>query len=91
MSFLTILDVLNFDLSKFEQFSSPKYTKNSKFRVSEIAKNDIFDPFEFPKISFHVNISRGKMIKFQQCHALTSHFESFWSIVHCIPLFCNNL
>ena len=23
------------------------------------------------------------MIKFQQSQALTSHFESFWSIVHC--------
>ena len=34
MSFLTISEVLNFDFSKFEQLSSSKFTKNSKFRVS---------------------------------------------------------
>ena len=54
MSFLAILEVLNFDYSKFEQLSSPNFTKNSKFRNSEIAKNDIFGPFEFTKIWFHV-------------------------------------
>ena len=27
MSFLAILEILNFDLSTFEQFSSPKFTK----------------------------------------------------------------
>ena len=47
MSFLAILEVLNFDFSKFEQLSSPKFTENSKFKVSEIAKNDVFGPFEF--------------------------------------------
>ena len=46
-SFSAILEVLNLDFSKFEQFSSPKFTKDSKFRVSKIAKNDIFGPFEF--------------------------------------------
>ena len=40
--------------SKFEQLSSPKFTKNSKFIVSEIAKNDISGPFESTKIGFHV-------------------------------------
>ena len=53
MSFLAILEFLNFDFSKFEQLSSPTFTKNSKFRVSN-ALNDIFGPFEFPKIWFHV-------------------------------------
>ena len=33
MSFLAILEVLNFDFIKFEQLSSAKFTKNSKFRV----------------------------------------------------------
>ena len=56
MSFLAILDILNFDFSKFEQLSSPKCTKNSKFWVSEIAKNDIFRPFECTKIWFHVKL-----------------------------------
>ena len=39
---------------KFEQLSSSKFTKNSKFRVSKIARNDIFGPFEFTKIGIHV-------------------------------------
>ena len=51
---LVFLEVLNFDFSKFEQLSSPKFTKNSKFRVSKIAINDIFRPFEFTKTGFHV-------------------------------------
>ena len=33
MSFLAILEVLNFDSSKFEQLSSLKFTKNSKFSL----------------------------------------------------------
>ena len=49
---------VNFDyfrgFSNFEQLSSPKFTKNLKFRVSETAKNDISGPFEFTKIWFHV-------------------------------------
>ena len=49
-SFLAILEVLNFDFSKFEQLSSPKFTKNSKFRVYEIGKNDTFRPIESPII-----------------------------------------
>ena len=53
MSFLAILEVLNFDFSKFEQLSSPK-------RIG------------------------SKMIKFQQSHALTLHFDSFRSIVQTI-------
>ena len=54
MSFLAILEVLNFDFSQFQQLSSPKFTKNSKFGVSKIAKNYIFGLTEFPKIGFHV-------------------------------------
>ena len=33
------------------------------------------------KFDFTQNQSGGKIIKFQQSHALTSYFESFWSIV----------
>ena len=50
-------------------------------KTSKIAKNDIFGPFEFAKIWFHVKSERRLMIKSQQSQALTSHFESFWSIV----------
>ena len=81
MSFLAIWKVLNFDCSKFEQLSSPKFTK---FQSSEskIAKKDIFGLFEFAKIWFYTNWSGGEINKFPQSQALTSHFESFWSIVH---------
>ena len=50
MSFMAILEVLNFDFSKFEQLSSPKFTKNSKFWASKFANNGIFGQFEFTKI-----------------------------------------
>ena len=53
----------------------------SKLRISKIAKNDIFGLFEFVKIDFSQNQRGGKIIYFQQSQALTSHFESFWSIV----------
>ena len=43
--FLATLEVLDLDFSKFEQLLSPKFTKISKFRVSKIAKNDIFGLF----------------------------------------------
>ena len=39
-SFSAILEVLNFDFSKFEQFSSPKFTKNSN------------QSLKFPKMTF---------------------------------------
>ena len=52
MSFLAISEVLNFDFGRFEQLSRLKNNKNSKFRVSKIAKNDIFGPFDFAKIAF---------------------------------------
>ena len=53
MLFLAILEVLNFDFSKFEQLSSPKFTQIQS-SVSNIAKNDIFGLLEFAKIWFYV-------------------------------------
>ena len=53
ISFVAIFEILNFDLRKFEQLSIPKFTKNSKFRASEIAKNDTFGPIESTKIWYH--------------------------------------
>ena len=40
------------------------------------------------KFDFMQNLSCGKMIKLQQSQALTSHFESFWSIVHYLGFDC---
>ena len=39
------------------------------------------DCLNSPKFDFTQNQNGGKMIKFQQSQALTSHFESFLSIV----------
>ena len=39
------------------------------------------DCLNSPKCDFTQIWSGGKLIKFQQSQALTSHFESFWSIV----------
>ena len=53
MSFLAILEVLNFDFKYIWATFKAQIYQNSKFRVSKIAKNDIFRPFEFDKIGFH--------------------------------------
>ena len=39
---LTILEVLNFDLSKFEQLSSPKFTKIQSLETLKLPKMAIF-------------------------------------------------
>ena len=54
----------------------------SKFRTSKIGKNNIFGLFEFTKIGFHAKSEWQQNYQIQQSQALTSHFESFWSIVH---------
>ena len=39
------------------------------------------DRLNLSKFDFTQNWGGGTIIKFQQSQALTSHFESFWSIV----------
>ena len=53
MSFSAILEVMILILVNLSNFQVPNLTKiqNSAF---EITKNDIFRPFEFTKIWFHV-------------------------------------
>ena len=67
--------------SKFEQLSSPKFTKILSSESLKLAKMTFLDHLNLLKCDFMQNQSGGKMIKFQQSPALTSHFESFWSIV----------
>ena len=43
----------------------------------------LFDHLNSPKFDSTQNRSDGKIIRFRQTQALTSHFESFWSIVIC--------
>ena len=52
MSFLAILEGLNFDFGKFQQLSSPKFTKDSKSRVSKIAKITFLDRLNLPELDF---------------------------------------
>ena len=61
----------------------------SKFRTSNIAKNDNFWTSKTLEIDFTQNLRCGKIIKFQQSDALTSDFESFWSIVSWFLHTCN--
>ena len=44
------------------------------------------DRLNSPEFDFTQNLSGGKIIKCQQSKASTSHFESFWSIVLCVPV-----
>ena len=50
ISFLTLLEVLNFDFIKFEPFLKSEIYQNSKFRVSEIVKMAIFEIQILPKL-----------------------------------------
>ena len=70
-----------FDFSKFEQLSSPKFTKIQNSESLKLPKMTFIDRLSSPKLDITQNRSGGKMIKFQQSQALTSHFERFWSIV----------
>ena len=79
---MAILEVLNFGFSQFEQFSSPKFTKIQSSEVLKLAKMTFLECLNLPKFDFTKNWSGGKIIKFQQSQAITSHFESFWSVVH---------
>ena len=56
MSFLAILETLNFELWYFGTWKLLKLTKNQNAEPpeSKIAKSDISGQFEFTKIGFHV-------------------------------------
>ena len=79
---MAILDGLNFDFSKFEQLSSPKFTKIQSSEPLKLPKMTFLDLLNSPKLDFTSNQSGDKIIKYQQSQALTSHFESFWSILY---------
>ena len=79
ISFLAIVEVLNFDfLSKFQVPNWPKFQSLEHLKLPNMT---FLDRLCSTKFDFPLNQSGGNMIKFQQSQALTSHFESFWSIV----------
>ena len=73
--------VLNFDFRKVEKLSSPKFTKIQSSESLKLPKMTFLDRLNVPKFGITQNWSGGKIIKYQQSQALTSHFESFRSIV----------
>ena len=81
MLILTIVEVLDFDFSEFEQLSSTKFTKIQSSESPKLPKMTFLDHLNSPKFDFTQKRSGGKIVKFQQNQAVTSHFESFWSIV----------
>ena len=52
MSFLAILEVLNFDFSKFEQLSRPKFNKIQSSESLKLPKMTFLDPLKSPKFDF---------------------------------------
>ena len=81
VSFLALLEVLKFNFSKFEQFFKAQIYQNSKFSIFKNAKMTFLDRLNSQKFDFTQNWNGCESIKYQQSPALTSHFESFWSIV----------
>ena len=66
MSFVAILEVLNFDFRKFEQLSSPKYTKIPSSATLKLPQMTFFDRLNSPKFNFTLNWSGSKDIKFNK-------------------------
>ena len=61
--------------------------KNQNSEPLKLAKMTFLDSLISPKIDLTWDLIGGKVIRFQQNHALTTHFESFWSIVHWKAIF----
>ena len=64
MSLLPISETLNFGFLVNLGLESCSNLLKSKFRASEIAKNDNFGHVNSPKFDFTKNLSGGKMMKF---------------------------
>ena len=67
--------------SKFDHFSSAKVTKIQSSESLKLPKMSFLDRLNSPKMDFTQIMSAGKIVKFRHSQNLTSHFESFWSIV----------
>ena len=55
---------------------------NQNSELLKLPQMTFLERLNLPKFDFTQNLSGSKMIKIQQSQALTSHFESFWSIVY---------
>jgi len=52
MSFLAILEVLDFDFGKSKQLSSPKFTKIQSPESAKLPKTTFLDHLNLPKFDF---------------------------------------
>ena len=71
MSFLPILEVLNFDFSKFGTWKLLEITENQNSEPLKWPKMTFLDCLSSPKFDFTWNRKGSKIIKFQQCQAWT--------------------
>ena len=75
------------NLVHLNNFQVPKFPKIKNSESLKLPKMTFLDRLNSPKLDFTKNQSGGKIIKFRQSQALTSHFESFWSIVQILLLY----
>ena len=83
----TNLQALHFDFRKFDQFLESQIFPKFKFQWPKNGKKRQFLRFIFCQNWFHTKLSGYFWIFI--IWALTSHFEKFWSIVHCVLLTSN--
>ena len=84
MSFLALLEILNFSFSKFEPFPKSFIYQNSNFRVSKVVKKAIFEIQILQKLISHkIGIGWHAMaIKFLNFHTVGLTFTFFKFLEH---------
>ena len=80
--FLAILESHKFQFGEFWTWKLLKFTKNQNSEPLTLPKMTFLKCFNSP-FNFKQKWSGSRIIQFWQTQALTSHFESFWSIVPC--------
>ena len=73
----------NFIFGNFRDSKPWKLVNSGVESCSKLPKITFLELLNSPKFDFTQSQGGSKIIKYQQSQALTSHFESFWSIVLC--------
>ena len=71
--FLFLVNLSNFQVPNLPNIQSSESLK--------LPRMTFLDHLNLTKLGFTENLTGGKIIKCQQSQTLTSHFESFWTIV----------
>ena len=85
MAFFTTSETLNFKIWSIWDLTEAQIYLKYNSEPLKLSKMTILRRLNLPKFDLTPNMSDGKIIKFQQSQALTSHFESFWNIVDFKP------